>query len=62
MKEHENKDCKLTISVDDNTKRERILFFNARVLTVSEKHITFRDKYGDVYTFKRDAVLHIKTV
>lgn len=38
----------------------KTVIFNAIVLDVSKTHITFRDKYNDIYSYKIDSIVTIQ--
>ena len=54
VKEYLGKLCKITI--DRNGKE---LFYEATINGVSDIHISFKDKYGEQYTFKKEDVVEI---
>ena len=57
MKHHEGKKCKIHIQRDGKD-----LYYEADVLSVDESHITFVDKFGKEYTFRRDDIIEIRTL
>ena len=57
MKHHEGKKCKIHIQRDSKD-----LYYEANVLSVDESHITFVDKFGKEYTFRRDDIIEIRTL
>ena len=54
MKEYLHKKCKITIN-----RNGKELFYEAIINGVSDIHISFKDKYGEQYTFKQEDVVEI---
>lgn len=58
MKEWLNSSCRITISNELTNKK---LFFNVKqVLSITDSHITFIDRFNEVYTFNRRFVEEIQ--
>lgn len=59
MKVHEGKNCKLHIKEGDEGQD---IFFTAKILDVDDANslITFKDKYGDNYTFAFKNIVRIR--
>ncbi len=57
MKKYKNKKVKIHLKV-----KGADLYYSALVTEVSKTHISFLDKYGDAYTFKREYIEEISSV
>ena len=56
MKGHFGRSCKITI--DKNGKE--LIYSNCNITNIDPAHITFTDKYGDLYSFRKSDVSQIK--
>ena len=54
MEEYLGKICSITVS-----RNGKDLFYNAEVNGVSDIHISFKDKYGKQYTYRKEDIIEI---
>lgn len=57
MKEYIGKNCKIVIN-----KEGKKYFYIANITDLTEQHITFIDKFGDIYTYEIEDIKRIKTI
>ena len=57
MKRYKDKKVKLIVKVQG-----QLLNYTAKVLEVSEQHITFYDKFGKVYSYLLKDIVEIQTL
>ena len=54
MKEYLGQTCKILIQLNDKE-----LFYYAKIISINQTHISFLDKYGKLYTYKKDLIKEI---
>lgn len=57
MRELIGKKCKISIKCDN-----KFLFFTGTILEITEKHISFQDKFGELCFYNLDCVIQVREV
>ena len=57
MKEYLDKTCKIHIAINGKD-----LFYTARIINVSDTHITFVDKFNETLTFRLQDIIEIRGI